>query len=83
MTRRRRDREVPEYAAFARRTVRALGARLAEGDPVDLVEIERVRKELDAALDVAVKGQRAAGFSWSEIGVGLGTTRQAAQQRFR
>jgi hypothetical protein len=62
--------------------VRGLGERLADADPMDLVEIERVRKELDAALNRAVKGQRER-FSWAEIGDGLGISKQAAQQRFR
>lgn len=43
------------------------------------------REALDAAqaeVNAAVAAARAAGDSWTVIGVGLGITRQAAQQRF-
>jgi len=35
-----------------------------------------------AALNRAVRDARRAGLSWSDVGGLLGTTRQAAQQRF-
>jgi hypothetical protein len=38
--------------------------------------------EIDAARAEAVKGLRAYGYSWAEIGSRLGITRQAAQQRW-
>jgi hypothetical protein len=38
--------------------------------------------EIDATIAKAVKGLRACGYSWAEIGSRLGTTRQAAQQRW-
>jgi hypothetical protein len=38
--------------------------------------------DINAALEEAVKGLRACGYSWAEIGVRLGITRQAAQQRW-
>jgi hypothetical protein len=47
--------------------------------------IIRARHELeraDAGLRQVVAEARAAGESWSVIGLALGTTRQAAQQRF-
>lgn len=37
-----------------------------------------VRRELDTAIATAVQGQRRNGFSWADIGRGLGVTRQAA-----
>jgi hypothetical protein len=39
-------------------------------------------KEIDTAIGEAVKGLRASGYSWAEIGSRLGITRQAAQQRW-
>ena len=39
-------------------------------------------EEIDAAIAGAVKGLRACGYSWTEIGSRLGITRQAAQQRW-
>ena len=39
-------------------------------------------RSIDAAMAEAVKGLRAHGYSWAEIGYRLGITRQAAQQRW-
>jgi hypothetical protein len=39
-------------------------------------------EEIDTAIAEAVKGLRACGYSWAEIGSRLGITRQAAQQRW-
>ena len=39
-------------------------------------------EEIDTAVAEAVKGLRACGYSWAEIGARLGITRQAAQQRW-
>jgi hypothetical protein len=41
-----------------------------------------IATELDAAVSKAVTGLRKAGYSWAEIAVRLGVTRQAAQQRW-
>ena len=41
-----------------------------------------LRHDLDAAIRVAVEGQRARGMSWAYIASATGTTRQAAQQRW-
>lgn len=43
--------------------------------------VESVR-EADAELTTAVQESRKRGDSWTTIAVALGTTRQAAQQRF-
>jgi len=43
--------------------------------------VESVR-EADAELTAAVREARKRGDSWTAIAVALGTTRQAAQQRF-
>lgn len=74
--------ETPEYAAMMRRLVRRYGERVGEADPVDLATMLEVRDAFDAAIDAAVAGQSEAGFSWREIAEALGTTRQAAWQRF-
>jgi hypothetical protein len=39
-------------------------------------------EEIDTAIAEAVQGLRAYGYSWAEIGARLGSTRQAAQQRW-
>lgn len=43
---------------------------------------ERLRARGDELLDQFVDAARASGLSWSEIGCALGTSKQAAQQRF-
>ena len=60
-------------------------APVALADPAALVEIlvaRHSRAQADEALHDAVARARAAGQPWSAVGVVLGTTRQAAQQRF-
>jgi len=39
-------------------------------------------EDINDAIQRAVNGIRAAGYSWAEIGARLGITRQAAQQRW-
>jgi DNA-directed RNA polymerase specialized sigma24 family protein len=80
--RRRGEVENPDYAAFARRIIRAHGRRVAEGDVEGLAELVDLAAHLDAATRTAVEGLRSFGYSWGEIAARLGTTRQAAQQRW-
>jgi len=47
-----------------------------------LVLLVGLAEEIDAAMAEAVKGLRAHGYSWAEIGARLGISRQAAQQRW-
>ena len=81
-SRRRSEVENDAYVAFCRRAIRAAGRRVAIGDVEDLPDLLSLREELDRAFDVAVAGLRAEGFSWGEIASRLGTSRQAAQQRW-
>lgn len=78
----RPERETPDVAKGVARMMRALGRRVGREDPVDLAELQALRVVLDEAEHEAVSMLRDEGFSWSEIGDGLGTTRQNAQQRF-
>lgn len=83
-TRKRRSSvENDDYAAFARRIIRAHGRRIAEGDVDGLADLLALQEELNAATQTAVTGLRTFGYSWAEIATRLGTTRQAAQQRWR
>ena len=77
-----RVRENDEYAAFARRVLRAYARRVATGDVEALTLMTDLADEIDTAISQAVKGLRAFGYSWAEIGSRLGITRQAAQQRW-
>ena len=80
---RRRDVvENDEYAAFARRVLRAYARRVADGDVEALTLMLGLSAEIDVAIAQAVTGLRGSGYSWAEIGSRLGITRQAAQQRW-
>ena len=75
-------RENDEYAAFARRVLRAYARRVATSDVEALTLMTDLADEIDIAISQAVTGLRAFGYSWAEIGSRLGITRQAAQQRW-
>lgn len=85
----RERHESPEVGAMARRMVRALVRRAAEGDTEALEELARLERELPKAITVAgqlmASGERMANnqsYSYTELGNTLGITRQAARQRF-
>ncbi len=78
----RRVVENDDYAAFTRRVLAAHGRRIAAGDIAGLAGLAALAANVDRALIDAVTGLRAAGYSWADIARQLGTTRQAAQQRF-
>ena len=78
----RRQVENDEYGAFARRILRAYARRVGDGDVEALTLMVGLADELDTAIAESVKGLRARGYSWAEIGARLGITRQAAQQRW-
>lgn len=64
-----------------------LKAQVAGGAPLEQLSTaagvaERLRARGDELLDQFVDAARASGSSWSEIGCALGTSKQAAQQRF-
>jgi hypothetical protein len=78
----RRLVENDDYAAFARRILRAYARRVADGDVEALIAMTDLAAEIDTAIGQAVTGLRASGYSWAQIGARLGITRQAAQQRW-
>jgi hypothetical protein len=80
--RRRTTVENTDYAAFAARVIRGHARRIADGDIDGLADLLRLSRELDAATQQAVDGLRGFGYSWADIAARLGTTRQAAQQRW-
>ena len=80
--RRRRRAENDEYASFIRRVMCAYARRVAAGDVEALADMTGLVTELDEAISRAVAGLRGAGYSWAEIAVRVGVTRQAAQRRW-
>jgi hypothetical protein len=75
-------RETADVAAGIRRMVRALGRRLAQGDPADLLVVRDLQADLDEVWREAIAGMRDAGFSDGEIGAVLGVTGQAVNKRW-
>ena len=64
-----------------------LRAQIAAGTPIEQLTAasdlsEQLRARADELLDQFVDAARAGGSSWNEIGCSLGTSKQAAQQRF-
>ncbi len=80
--RRRRVVENDEYACFLRRVIRAYSRRVASGDIDAINAMVRLSADLDQATREAITGLRGIGYSWADIGLRLGITRQAAQQRW-
>jgi hypothetical protein len=70
----RRQVENDEYAAFIRRILRACSRRVGGGDVEALALMLGLAEEIDTAIAEAVKGLRAHGYSWAEIGARLGIT---------
>jgi hypothetical protein len=83
--RRNRDRRYTEntdYAAFASRVLKAHGRRVAEGDIEGLTELVNLTRQLDEAITNAISGLRTLGYTWADVALRLGITRQAAQQKW-
>jgi hypothetical protein len=76
--------ETPEYAAFVTRVIRACGRRVADGDIGGLAYLVALRDEVETTIASAVAGLRSEpwSYSWQQVADELGTTRQAAQQRY-
>jgi hypothetical protein len=80
--RRKQGVENDSYLGFCARIIRAAGRRVSTGDVDALPDLIGLQAELDQALAAAVLGLREFGYSWGEIASRLGTSRQAAQQRW-
>jgi hypothetical protein len=79
---RRRVVENDEYALFLQRVIRAYSRRVAAGDIEAVADMTAIADEIDSAIQDAITGLRAAGYSWADIALRLNITRQAAQQRW-
>ena len=80
--RRYRAVENDQYAAFLRRVINAYSRRVADGDIEAISTMARLASDLDDATRRAITGLRAYGYSWADIALRLGITRQGAQQRW-
>lgn len=64
------------------RMIRTMGRRVADADAEDLTTLVELRDHCDAAILSAVRGLRASGHTWQQIGDAVSTTRQAAIMRW-
>jgi hypothetical protein len=80
--RRYRITENDEYAAFLRRVIRAYSRRVAAGDIEAITTMANLADHLEDATRQAITGLRDFGYSWADIAIRLGITRQGAQQRW-
>ena len=74
--------ENDEYAAFLRRVIRAYSRRVASGDVEAITVMAALAVDLEEATRQAITGLRGFGYSWADIAMRLGITRQGAQQRW-
>ncbi|SRR6266851_3002270 len=74
--------ENDEYNAFLRRAIDAYGRRVAVGDIEAITAMAALAGHLEDATRQAIAGLRAFGYSWADIAMRLGITRQGAQQRW-
>lgn len=72
--------EAPEFSAFVRRILRAMGRRAASGDLESLAAMRELRRELDAITAQAARAANASGYSWGDIARELGVSRQYAHR---
>ena len=71
-----------EYAAFLRRVIAAYSRRVAAGDIEAITTMAALADHLENATRQAINELNALGYSWADIGMRLGITRQGAQQRW-
>ena len=74
--------ENDEYAAFLRRVIRAYSRRVAAGDIEAITTMAALANDLEDAIRQAINALNDFGYSWADIGMRLGITRQGAQQRW-
>ena len=74
--------ENDEYAAFLGRVIRAYSRRVASGDIEAITTMANLAGHLEDATRQAITGLREVGYTWADIALRLGITRQGAQQRW-
>lgn len=79
---RKREYEAPDMGAMMGRLLRAMARRAADGDLEALSVLQKIQSDLDAARVAAAQGAHAFGYSWTQIGNELGTSRQNARQTY-
>jgi hypothetical protein len=75
-------RETPDVVKATARLIRAVGKRVAVEDTIELRYLLRLDTALEEAWLIAVTGLRRSGYTDRQIGIVLGTTKQAVQKRW-
>jgi hypothetical protein len=75
-----RRHESPDLGDAIVRMMRGLVFRAAEGDQEAVEQLQRIAGLAPAALQLGVEDAHDAGYSWTQLGDVLGTSRQNAQQ---
>lgn len=75
-------RSTEDVAAGVARQVRALGRRIGNGTPEELIILTRLSAQAEKLLGDAVRQLRDHGTTDAEIGEALGITRQAVSKRW-
>jgi DNA-binding CsgD family transcriptional regulator len=78
---RKRQVENAEYGQFATRIIHGMYER-ASGDPDALPALRDIARSAESHMKMAVAALRSEGYSWADIGLRLGISRQAAQQHY-
>ena len=79
----KRQIEATEYGAMVKRVVAALGRRAASGDGIALGELAAVETEVRRIAGLAARALHdQERWSWSEIGLYVGISKQAAQKKW-
>lgn len=79
----KREIESQEYARIVGAFVRALTKRGLDGDIQALVALAECRKQISQAMQETAVALRAEhNYSWGEVGLAFGVSRQAARQRW-
>ena len=64
-------------------TIRTLAGDAGSEDPIEsLRAVARLRRELDALEEVAVRRARVRGASWQLVALALGVSRQAVHKKY-
>jgi predicted nucleotidyltransferase len=76
-------KETNNVAGGVCRQIKAVGERVAQEDPEDLLALQQIEQALDRAWSTAVTGLRATGYTDRDIGKVLGgITKQSVAERW-
>ena len=76
------ETETANHCQMLRRMIQSLIPRIAEGDTITLATANDLATDLNHAIAEGARQLNAEGYSWADIGHAVGTTRQAAYQRW-